>query len=123
MTEQGAFRPTTDGKHVTRNEWSWSTVANMLYTESPAFVGFSYSKTAGDNVVGDKRTADDLVAFISGFYERHPQYANRDLFLSGESYGVSGRLSASQRVVAADCCKLPAHRTSLRNSSASPPCC
>ncbi|KAA0150533.1 hypothetical protein FNF27_03987 [Cafeteria roenbergensis] len=87
MTEQGAFRPTTDGKHVTRNEWSWSTVANMLYTESPAFVGFSYSKTASDNVVGDKRTADDLVAFISGFYERHPQYANRDLFLSGESYG------------------------------------
>jgi serine carboxypeptidase-like clade 2 len=59
----------------------------MLYVESPAFVGFSYSQTNSDNTVGDQRTADDLVAFISGFYTRYPQYASRDLFLSGESYG------------------------------------
>lgn len=87
MTEQGAFRPNSDGQTLSRNPWSWSTVANMLYVESPAFVGFSYSQTSSDNTVGDQRTADDLVAFISGFYTRYPQYASRDLFLSGESYG------------------------------------
>ena len=37
---------------------------------------------------GDYRTAQDLVAFLKGFYERFPAYAGRPFWISGESYGV-----------------------------------
>ncbi|KAJ6700156.1 SERINE PROTEASE FAMILY S10 SERINE CARBOXYPEPTIDASE [Salix purpurea] len=42
FVEHGPFRPTT-GNSLVRNEYSWNKEANMLYLESPAGVGFSYS--------------------------------------------------------------------------------
>ncbi|KAH8506725.1 hypothetical protein H0E87_013503 [Populus deltoides] len=42
FVEHGPFRPTT-GNNLIRNEYSWNKEANMLYLESPAGVGFSYS--------------------------------------------------------------------------------
>lgn len=53
----------------------------------------------GDDVVGgnsvcsdagDKRTAQDALAFILGFLERYPVYDGRPFWIAGESYG--GRL-------------------------------
>ncbi|CAK7340264.1 unnamed protein product [Dovyalis caffra] len=42
FVEHGPFRP-TKGNNLVRNEYSWNKEANMLYLESPAGVGFSYS--------------------------------------------------------------------------------
>ncbi|CAK7340279.1 unnamed protein product [Dovyalis caffra] len=42
FTENGPFRPSHGGLLV-RNDYSWNKEANMLYLESPAGVGFSYS--------------------------------------------------------------------------------
>ncbi|KAE8659088.1 Serine carboxypeptidase II-3 [Hibiscus syriacus] len=62
-------------------------VANVLFLESPAGVGFSYSKNSSDyTVVGDKRTAEDSYVFLLSWLERFPQYKTRDLFITGESY-------------------------------------
>ncbi len=55
----------------------------MLFVESPAFVGFSYSNTSSDKVVGDARTAKDARAFLLGFFERFPQHAAADFYISG----------------------------------------
>ncbi len=49
-------------------------------------MGFSYSQTVADYTVGDGQAAQDVYQFLLGFYERYPQYANRELYLSGESY-------------------------------------
>lgn len=66
---------------------SWNKLANVLFIESPAFVGFSYSNTTSDAIVGDKRTAADARAFLLGFFKRFPQYAQSDFYISGGCQG------------------------------------
>ncbi|KAL4580952.1 hypothetical protein LXL04_017158 [Taraxacum kok-saghyz] len=87
MAELGPFRITSDGKSLFTNEYAWSNVANMLFLESPAGVGFSYSNTTSDyDHAGDKNTADDAYIFILNWLERFPQYKTRDFYITGESY-------------------------------------
>ena len=63
-------------------------VANMLFLESPAGVGFSYSNTTSDyNNTGDSSTATDAYNFLINWLERFPEYKSRDFFITGESYG------------------------------------
>jgi carboxypeptidase C (cathepsin A) len=40
MTEQGPFRPTADGK-LEMNAHAWNKIANVVFIEQPAGVGFS----------------------------------------------------------------------------------
>ncbi|ERN14545.1 hypothetical protein AMTR_s00038p00093840 [Amborella trichopoda] len=62
-------------------------VANLLFLESPAGVGFSYSNTSSDyDLSGDKRTASDAYTFLINWFERFPEYKNSDFYISGESY-------------------------------------
>ena len=62
-------------------------MANVIFLDSPAGIGFSYSNTSSDYIKnGDKRTAEDSYAFLVNWLERFPQYKNRDLFITGESY-------------------------------------
>lgn len=62
-------------------------VANVLFLESPAGVGFSYSNTTSDyDKSGDQRTAEDAYVFLLNWMERFPEYKGRDFYLAGESY-------------------------------------
>lgn len=62
-------------------------VANVLFLESPAGVGFSYSNKSTDYAAnGDKKTAADNYLFLVNWLERFPEYKNRDFFIAGESY-------------------------------------
>ncbi|KAK4379734.1 hypothetical protein RND71_001596 [Anisodus tanguticus] len=61
--------------------------ANVLFVESPAGVGFSYTNTSSDlKTSGDNRTANDNLVFLLNWLERFPEYKNRDFYISGESY-------------------------------------
>ena len=65
----------------------FSSAANVLFLESPAGVGFSYSNTTSDyNTSGDSRTATDSYVFLANWLERFPEYKKRDFYISGESY-------------------------------------
>ncbi|KAF5813953.1 putative carboxypeptidase D [Helianthus annuus] len=87
MSELGPFRINSDGKTLFMNDYAWSNVANMLFLESPAGVGFSYSNTTSDyHKSGDKNTADDAYIFLVNWLERFPQYKTRDFYITGESY-------------------------------------
>lgn len=62
-------------------------VANVIFLESPAGVGFSYSNTSSDYAkTGDNSTADDSYTFLVNWLERFPQYKTRDFYIAGESY-------------------------------------
>ncbi|CAI9106573.1 OLC1v1005761C1 [Oldenlandia corymbosa var. corymbosa] len=86
FTELGPFRVNSDRKTLWRNPYAWNNAANMLFLESPAGVGFSYSNTSSDYHTGDKKTAKDSYTFLVNWLERFPEYKTRDFFITGESY-------------------------------------
>ncbi|XWS32493.1 hypothetical protein CRYUN_Cryun23aG0163200 [Craigia yunnanensis] len=87
MEELGPFRVHSNGKTLYRNRYSWNYAANVLFLESPAGVGFSYSNTTSDyDESGDSKTAGDNYVFLLNWLERFPEYKGRDFYLSGESY-------------------------------------
>ena len=69
------------------NNWFSFPAANVLFLESPAGVGFSYSNTTSDyEKSGDKRTAEDNYVFLVNWLERFSEYKDREFYISGESY-------------------------------------
>ncbi|KAF5184019.1 Serine carboxypeptidase-like [Thalictrum thalictroides] len=86
FTELGPFFPTGDGRGLVRNPKSWNKVSNLLFIESPAGVGWSYSNTTSDYVTGDIKTAKDMHIFFLKWFEKFPELKSRNLFLTGESY-------------------------------------
>ncbi|XP_062174006.1 serine carboxypeptidase-like 40 isoform X1 [Alnus glutinosa] len=87
MQELGPFRVLSDGKTLFKNNFSWNYAANVLFLESPAGVGYSYSNTTSDyDKMGDRITAADNYLFLVNWLERFPEYKNRPFYISGESY-------------------------------------
>ncbi|KAK4285452.1 hypothetical protein QN277_002147 [Acacia crassicarpa] len=87
MEEVGPFRVNSDGKTLHANKYSWNYAANVLFLESPAGVGFSYSnKTSDYNSNGDRKTASDNYVFLRNWFERFPEYKTSDFYIAGESY-------------------------------------
>ncbi|KAG0503571.1 hypothetical protein HPP92_003643 [Vanilla planifolia] len=87
MMELGSFFVNKDGKTLYKNKYAWNNEANMLFLESPAGVGFSYSNRTADYYQnGDASTANDNYNFLIGWLERFPHYKHRDFYITGESY-------------------------------------
>eukprot|EP01018_Ginkgo_biloba_P005663 Gb_02169 [translate_table: standard] len=85
FTEHGPFQPKKQG--LVKNDYAWNKEANILYVESPAGVGFSYSNTSSDlNGANDTKTAEDNLSFLLNWFSKFPEYKDRELYLTGESY-------------------------------------
>jgi serine carboxypeptidase-like clade 2 len=85
FVEHGPFKPTENG--LIKNNYSWNKVANMLYLESPAGVGFSYSANKSFyGYVNDEMTARDNLVFLQHWFTKFQEYKNNDFFITGESY-------------------------------------
>lgn len=68
------------------NPYSWSKVSSVIYLDSPAGVGFSYSKNKTDYITGDKKTASDTHSFLLKWFELYPEFLANPFFIAGESY-------------------------------------
>ncbi|KAA0053807.1 serine carboxypeptidase-like 45 [Cucumis melo var. makuwa] len=80
--EHGPFK--INGEVLVKNEYK----ANMLYVESPAGVGFSYSSNKSFYFkIDDKITARDNMLFLQNWFDKFPEYKNADFYITGESYG------------------------------------
>lgn len=88
FVEVGPFGVNPDGKTLYSRRFAWNKVANILFLESPAGVGFSYSNgTRADyDKSGDMRTAQDSLNFLINWFKRFPHYKSRDFYITGESY-------------------------------------
>ncbi|CAN1132539.1 Serine carboxypeptidase-like 40 [Linum perenne] len=86
LTELGPFRVGSDSKTLHLNRYAWNNAANILFLESPAGVGFSYSDTPSDYTTGDTATAENNFVFLLNWFSRFPEYRGRDFFITGESY-------------------------------------
>ncbi|XP_020881469.1 putative serine carboxypeptidase-like 53 isoform X2 [Arabidopsis lyrata subsp. lyrata] len=85
--ELGPFRIHSDGKTLYTNPYSWNNVANILFLESPAGTGFSYTNTTTDmENPGDMKAAADNYVFLVKWLERFPEYKGREFYIAGESY-------------------------------------
>ncbi|RID44133.1 hypothetical protein BRARA_I00948 [Brassica rapa] len=56
FTELGPFYPTGDDRGLRINSMSWNKASNLLFVDSPAGVGWSYSNTSSDYNTGDETT-------------------------------------------------------------------
>ncbi|XP_031279813.1 serine carboxypeptidase-like 27 [Pistacia vera] len=98
--EIGPFRVKSDGKTLYFNPYAWNKETNLLFLDSPAGVGFSYTNTSSDiYTVGDNRTANDAYIFLVNWLERFPQYKQRPFYIAGESYAGHYIPELSQLIV------------------------
>ncbi len=83
LTENGPLVPNQQGG-LSVNPISWTSIANIVYLEQPAFVGWSYSNTSSDRNTGDAQATADNVRFVNGFLDLYPDFAGRDTWFTGE---------------------------------------
>uniref|UniRef100_A0A672ZXD1 Carboxypeptidase n=1 Tax=Sphaeramia orbicularis TaxID=375764 RepID=A0A672ZXD1_9TELE len=86
LTEHGPFLIQDDGVTLEYNKYSWNQIANVLYLESPAGVGFSYSDD-GNYKTNDTEVSMNNYLALKEFFRLFPEFSTNELFLTGESYG------------------------------------
>ena len=72
------------GTATTTNPYSWNANASLLYIDQPAGTGFSYGLGMDHS---EAAVAADMYDFLQQFFKGHPEYASRDFYAFGESYG------------------------------------
>ncbi|CAI9744246.1 protective isoform X1 [Octopus vulgaris] len=85
LTEHGPY-VIQDDTSLEYNPHSWNKIANVLYLEAPAGVGFSY-KDDKNYTTDDDLTSLNNLAAIKSFFKKFPEYNGREFFVTGESYG------------------------------------
>jgi len=87
LTEMGPFKPTanTANGSLVMNEYRWNKIANMIFIEQPAGVGFSWTKDTLD--YGDSLAASDNADFIEGWLASFSNFKSNDFYIASESYG------------------------------------
>jgi len=100
--EHGPFEiDTEDYSVLTLRPYRWSSIANVLYIESPVGVGFSYSDDEDYRLSDDKAAADNMAA-LEFFYSLYPEYLSNKLFITGESYAGIYVPTLAEAIVNAD---------------------
>ncbi|XP_072051661.1 lysosomal protective protein-like [Amphiura filiformis] len=84
MEELGPFK-ITDEATVIDNPYSWNLVANIIFLEAPAGVGYSYADDM-DYTTGDKQVAVDNYQALQSFFAKFPNRKSNPFYIFGESY-------------------------------------
>ena len=67
------------------NPYSWNQKANLLFIDQPLGTGFGHSSQR-NMAVTEEDVRTTFLQFMIGFYQKHPEFVGRKLFISGESY-------------------------------------
>ncbi|XP_078066419.1 lysosomal protective protein-like [Mustelus asterias] len=86
LSENGPLHVKDNGRTLYINEYSWNKVASVLYLESPAGVGFSYSDDQ-NYATNDIQVAENNYLALQDFFRKFPSLMSNDFYVTGESYG------------------------------------
>ena len=98
FTELGPFRLNDESingnpsiPNLLYNEYTWTKLANIVFLESPAGVGFSFCNgTLGPSqscpLWNDSIVAKDNYLILTEWFKSYPEYKNNKFYLCGESY-------------------------------------
>ncbi|KAF8792425.1 Serine carboxypeptidase ctsa-4.1 like protein [Argiope bruennichi] len=86
LSELGPLHVSADGKSLYKNPYSWNRIANVIFLEAPAGVGFSYADNKKYSTDDDSVSYDNYVA-LQSFFEKFPEFKKNDFYITGESYG------------------------------------
>ncbi|KAL6906462.1 hypothetical protein ACP4OV_004063 [Aristida adscensionis] len=85
--ELGPFRVKKDVAELELNSYAWNQAADLLFLDSPAGVGFSYTNTSFEkDPPGDNSTAHGSYTFLVRWFQRFPQHKAKEFYIAGESY-------------------------------------
>jgi len=84
--ENGPILVDKDHYFFKLNPYSWNTISDMLFVDQPLEVGFSKADSNKTLCMNETCVAVHFYTFIEKFYEMHPEYINRPVYMSGESY-------------------------------------
>jgi len=85
---------------VTRNPWSWTRLANVVYVDQPRHTGFS--RGSAPYLTSVHAAGRDFAAWLRAFRADHPQLARRRLLLAGESFAGTYLSEFARRVLDGD---------------------
>ena len=69
-----------------RYEQSWNNKANLVFIDQPIGTGYSKAGSITHIPRDEKTVAEHFGIFLLGFYAQYPEFKDRPLFISGESY-------------------------------------
>ncbi|KAL3695781.1 hypothetical protein R1sor_009857 [Riccia sorocarpa] len=83
--ENGPFKIAKDLSLVW-NDFGWDKISNLIFVDQPIGTGFSYSTDIRDLRHDEAGVSEDMLDFFQAFFEKHPQFKNNELYITGESY-------------------------------------
>lgn len=72
--ELGPFRLSSDGQVVSRNPYSWHSVANLLFIDQPVGTGLSYTASKDGHARSDEVVNTHFTTFLVNFFKRYPSF-------------------------------------------------
>jgi len=67
------------------NPYAWNKIANILFLESPAGVGYSKANVSAEKYDDNTTMVEQYLALLE-FYTKYPQYVKNKLWIAGEGY-------------------------------------
>jgi len=86
LKEHGPFIFPDGSTKFKTNENSWNNIANVIYLESPAGVGFSFARNHEDLIYDDPKVAQENLIAVNKWFQKFPEFLKNEFYITGESY-------------------------------------
>ena len=91
FAEHGPFSVLPDGSGLSMRNVTWTNDYSVMYIDNPVGTGFSYTESKDGFVTNQKEVGEDLLTFLTKFYELYPKFQQLPLYICGQRHGQWGR--------------------------------